>query len=135
MLHLKHTKHSLIALLITLFSNSVSVAQTNKIDNKLNSNKMVVEYIRYKIDTANINAFVAAIKEASEIVKADPNYVNIELCQGEEEPNNFIWRIEWKSTEGHLNGFRKSAKFSEFFAIVKPYFNNIQEMKHYNKIF
>jgi quinol monooxygenase YgiN len=96
---------------------------------------MVIEYIRYRIADEQTGAFVEAIKKASEIVKADPNYVHVELGQGEEEPNNFVWRIEWSSTEGHLNGFRKSAAFPAFFELVKPFFTQIQEMKHYKKLF
>jgi hypothetical protein len=33
--------------------------------------------------------------------------------------------------EGHEHGFRKEPAFREFFALVKPLFNDIQEMKHY----
>jgi hypothetical protein len=31
----------------------------------------------------------------------------------------------------HINGFRKSVVFPTFFANVKPFFDNIQEMRHY----
>jgi heme-degrading monooxygenase HmoA len=95
---------------------------------------MVVEYIRYKIDSNRAEGFVAAIKLASEIVKKDPNYIDIELTQCEEDPSLFTWRIIWTSIDGHLNGFRKSAVFSSFFSIVKPYFADIQEMQHYKKL-
>lgn len=40
-------------------------------------------------------------------------------------------RIEWDSIEGHEQGFRSSPQFGEFFAAVKPFFDQIQEMKHY----
>jgi hypothetical protein len=34
--------------------------------------------------------------------------------------------------EGHVNGFRTSQEFKPFFEAVKPFFNDIQEMRHYN---
>jgi len=33
--------------------------------------------------------------------------------------------------EGHEGGFRKEPQFHSFFDLVKPFFNQIQEMKHY----
>ncbi len=40
-------------------------------------------------------------------------------------------RIEWDSAEGHLQGFRSSPEFREFFANVRPYVGAIAEMRHY----
>lgn len=54
-----------------------------------------------------------------------------EIAQGVEEPDHFIVRIEWDSLEGHEKGFRTSAQFGPFFAKVKPFFQYIREMKHY----
>jgi hypothetical protein len=33
-----------------------------------------------------------------------------------------------------VQGFRQSADFGKFFALVKPYFNMIEEMEHYEKM-
>lgn len=40
-------------------------------------------------------------------------------------------RIEWDSVEGHEQGFRESPGFRGFFASVRPFFGNIEEMSHY----
>ncbi|MGB7955779.1 MAG: hypothetical protein WCF23_17535 [Candidatus Nitrosopolaris sp.] len=40
-------------------------------------------------------------------------------------------RIEWDSLEGHMKGFRSSPEFQVFFEAVKPLFNDIEEMQHY----
>jgi hypothetical protein len=42
-----------------------------------------------------------------------------------------IVRIEWDSAEGHLQGFRQSADFKPFLAATQPFFNDIEEMTHY----
>jgi hypothetical protein len=42
-----------------------------------------------------------------------------------------VVRIEWDSVEGHEQGFRSSPQFAEFFAAVRPFFFQIEEMKHY----
>ena len=48
-----------------------------------------------------------------------------------EEPHQYILIIHWTSIDDHLQGFRKSELFPPFFALVKPFYNNIEEMKHY----
>jgi hypothetical protein len=48
-----------------------------------------------------------------------------------EEPEHFVVRIQWDSVEGHEQGFRSSPHFAEFFAAVRPFFSEIEEMKHY----
>jgi len=48
-----------------------------------------------------------------------------------EKSENYILRIEWDSLEGHMKGFRSSPEFQLFFSAVQPFFNNIEEMRHY----
>lgn len=92
---------------------------------------MIIEYIRYKVPPEQREAFVQSYGHASEQLNASKFCLAYELSECEEEAGQFIVRIEWTSTGEHLNGFRKSADFPQFFNHVKPFFNNIQEMRHY----
>lgn len=92
---------------------------------------MVVEYIRYKIDKPRHAAFIEAYQNASSVLDASKFCLGYELTHCEEDKENFILRIEWTSTEDHLNGFRKSIEFREFLGHVRPFFNDIEEMNHY----
>jgi hypothetical protein len=40
-------------------------------------------------------------------------------------------RIEWDSTQGHLEGVRKSANFKSFLNAIGPFYGAIEEMTHY----
>ena len=92
---------------------------------------MIVEYIRYKIAEEQQQQFIQVIENACKIIAGCPDCLNHQLNHCEEDKANFIWRIEWVSVDRHLNGFRKSEQFAQFFQLVKPYFNDIQEMNHY----
>jgi len=93
---------------------------------------MVVEYIRYVIPEHQSAEFEDAYRRASGTLDADPHCLGYEVSRGMEEPDHFIVRIEWDSVEGHEQGFRRSGHFGEFFAAVKPFFAQIEEMKHYS---
>jgi len=92
---------------------------------------MVVEYIRYKIEDSRQEAFLQAYQHAAEFLIKSTSCLGYELTHCEEDKENFILRIEWTSTEDHLQGFRKSAEFRQFLNYVRPFFNDIQEMNHY----
>ena len=92
---------------------------------------MIVEYIRYAVPAEQAAAFEDAYRRAGSLLEADSHCLAFEVARGLEEPAHFIVRIEWDSLDGHEQGFRSSPRFREFFAAVKPFFSEIEEMKHY----
>ncbi len=92
---------------------------------------MIVEYVRYWIPAERQNDFEAAYSQAREGLSSSPRCLGYELSRCVEDPASYILRIEWDSLEGHLQGFRPSADFRTFFQAVRPYINDITEMRHY----
>lgn len=64
-------------------------------------------------------------------LQASPHCLGYELSRCEEEPTSYVLRISWTSTTDHLQGFRRSAEFGPFLAQVRPFIEQIQEMRHY----
>lgn len=93
---------------------------------------MIVEYIRYRIDDARSGAFEAAYGRAQEPLAASSHCLSYELSRCVDEPDHYILRIEWDSLDGHMKGFRQSAEFRAFFSQIRPYVNDIEEMRHYD---
>lgn len=95
---------------------------------------MIVEYIRYRVPADRAAEFEACYRAGATELEASSHCLRHEVARGVEEPENYIVRIEWDSMEGHLDGFRKSEGFGAFFAAVKPFFEEIEEMKHYEVV-
>ena len=93
---------------------------------------MTVEYIRYSIPAEQSADFLDGYRRASEPLLRSVHCLAYEISQCDEDSTSFILRIEWDSAEGHIDGFRKSPEFAEFFAAIKPFLPNIVEMRHYN---
>jgi quinol monooxygenase YgiN len=91
---------------------------------------MIVEYIRYTISEDRRAAFQADYATAQSALVASPHCLGWELTWCSEDPSQYILRIEWDSAEGHLQGFRRSPEFHGFFAAIRPYVGDIQEMRH-----
>lgn len=94
---------------------------------------MSIEYIRYKIGANASSEFVSAYEAAAKSLEASEYCLGYELTQCEEAPECYILRIEWTSTRDHLEGFRKSGDFKSFLPHIKPFIDNIEEMRHYKK--
>lgn len=92
---------------------------------------MVVEYIRYRIPESRAAAFEAAYTLAQAQLRLSPDCRGFELSRCEEEPEWYMLRIDWESTERHLEGFRKGPLFSAFLAHVRPFIDCVEEMRHY----
>jgi len=93
---------------------------------------MIVEYIRYSIAEADRQAFAVAYGRAQAALTRSPHCLAYELSHCVEDRGSYILRIEWDSTEGHLQGFRSSPEFRAFLADVRPFVGAIAEMRHYD---
>ena len=95
---------------------------------------MIVEYIRYTVaDEKRGEDLVTAYKQASQALDAAPECIRYELAVCEEDPTSYILRIEWRSTEEHLQGFRKGVHFPPFFRAIGAFVKEITEMRHYSQ--
>ena len=93
---------------------------------------MIVEYIRYAVaDRARRQELVQAYRRAAIALDKAPECLAYELTVCEEDEISAILRIEWESTEAHLQKFRKSTVFAEFFQAIGGFVKEITEMRHY----
>ena len=121
----------LCTLLLSVLSINVVFTKTNNKQMKSEKNYSV-EIIRYNVKQDQHTDFENAYIAAGKYLKASPYCLSYQIIHGKDEPDNYIVIIHWTSKEEYMNGFRKSEQFMPFFNLVKPFYNNIQEMKHYD---
>jgi hemoglobin len=93
---------------------------------------VIVEYVRYTVPAERAAQFEQAYEEAAGPLLASPNCLGYDVARCSEDPTSYVVRIHWDSAEGHLKGFRGGPEFARFFALVKPFFADIAEMRHYD---
>lgn len=76
-----------------------------------------------------------AYVDAAPILAEAPNSLGYDVAGCVEEPGVVVVRMRWDSAEGHLKGFRGSGQFRQFFVLVRPFFDAIEEMRHYEPVF
>ena len=92
---------------------------------------MVPEIIRYRIPQAQASAFEESYSQAAEILQQSEECLGYELVRCVKDRDLYLLIIRWKSASAHLEGFRRSGRFPEFFGLVKPFLPNLLEMEHY----
>ena len=100
----------------------------------MKDNMYSIEIIRYNVPDDQQENFEKSYARAGEHLKASPYCLGFEVIRGVEERNKYIVRIHWTSVDDHLQKFRNSEEFRSFFALIRGFYNNIEEMKHYEKI-
>jgi len=92
---------------------------------------MIIEYIRYELKKHEPADLITAYGAAAAALRASPECLGFDLSACEEAPNALVLRIHWTSTQDHLQGFRKGPQFPPFFAAIRPFVEEISEMRHY----
>jgi hemoglobin len=93
---------------------------------------MIVEYTRYKIDESRCKSFEEDYVKAVDALMSSSHSIASELSHCTEDPNDYVLRIGWDSEKSHLKGFRSSPEVKTFFAMLKPYLKEIEQMRHHD---
>jgi hypothetical protein len=94
---------------------------------------VTVEYVRYTVaDAARGAELVRAYERAARYLDESPECLAYELTTCEEDDTSWILRIEWRSTQAHLQGFRTGPQFPPFLREIRGFVNEITEMRHYH---
>jgi predicted dinucleotide-binding enzyme/quinol monooxygenase YgiN len=93
---------------------------------------IAVEYIRYRIPEDSTDAFAEAYRAAVVPLDVSEYCLGYDLSHCAEDPELFMLRIRWTSIDDHLQKFRSSEEFRQFFSHIGPFVGQIEEMQHYN---
>ena len=92
---------------------------------------MIVEYVRYSLTHHTPEELVAAYAAAGPHLQAAPECLGYDLTICADAPESVVVRIHWQSAEAHLQGFRPGPNFPPFLALVRPFLDEMAEMRHY----
>jgi heme-degrading monooxygenase HmoA len=94
---------------------------------------MVIEIADFKVRPEDRDAFSEAIRRAAASVLAQAaGYRRHTILACRETPGRFVLQVEWDSVEAHTTGFRQSAAFAEWRAIIGPFFQQPPHVEHFD---
>lgn len=86
------------------------------------------------IDVTDPTAFEAAYRQAKALVAATEGCRSIRMTHGVESPERFVLLVEWDSVEAHENNFRTTERFTQWRALIGPYFDGPPRVEHFTDV-
>lgn len=78
--------------------------------------------------------FQRSFAEASAIIASMPGYVSHQLKRCVEKSSRFLLLVNWEKLEDHTRGFRNSAQYQQWKALLHHYYDPFPEVEHYADI-
>ena len=92
---------------------------------------MILEHADIRIDPQQATAFEEAIERgARTVISGAKGFQGFKVNRSIESPGRYILTIYWATLEDHTVGFRESPAFTEWRAIVGPFFKQPPVVEH-----
>jgi heme-degrading monooxygenase HmoA len=92
---------------------------------------MILEVAVLDIKPGLTAEFEAAFQVAKKIIAAMPGYISHELQQCLENGDRYILLVRWQTLEDHTIGFRQSAQYQEWRALLHHFYDPFPLVEHY----
>jgi heme-degrading monooxygenase HmoA len=96
---------------------------------------MILEVAILQVEAGETAAFEAAFAQAQTIIAKMPGYVSHELQKCLEVPNQYILLVRWQTLADHTIGFRQSAEYQQWKALLHHFYDPFPTVEHYEPIF
>ncbi len=95
---------------------------------------MFLEHALINVTPGEESAFEADYAQARTVLASSPGCRRIQLHRGVEHPSRYLLLVEWETIDDHLVGFRQSANFAKWRALIGPHFDGVPEVDHYQPL-
>jgi len=93
---------------------------------------MILEVADIRIHPGQQTAFDEAIRRGVDtVVSKSPGFRGYKINRGIESPERYLLMIFWDTLENHTVDFRQSDAFTQWRAIVGPFFAQPPQVEHY----
>lgn len=93
---------------------------------------MVLELAILNVVPGREREFETAFESAERIIASMPGYLDHSLKRCVEKPSRYLLLVEWERLEDHTEGFRGSAAYQKWKALLHHFYDPFPEVEHYH---
>ena len=93
--------------------------------------RMVLEIAHIRVQAGRGTEFVAAYREARELLVSTQGCRSARMTRGVESAGEFTLLVEWDTLESHTENFRASDRFPRWRALIGPFFDGEPRVEHW----
>ncbi len=95
---------------------------------------MILEVAMLNIKPNLAPEFESAFRLASKIISSMNGYLEHELQKCLEQPDKYLLLVKWEALEDHTVGFRGSAQYQEWRALLHHFYDPFPIVEHFEKV-
>ncbi len=92
---------------------------------------MIREHALLPVRPGQEASFEEAFLAAKAIIAASPGFVSLALDRSLERPSSYLLLVEWETLEAHTVGFRGSAAYDEWRALLHHFYDPFPVVEHF----
>jgi heme-degrading monooxygenase HmoA len=92
---------------------------------------MVLEVALIDVLAGREDEFAAAYGKGHTLLATTPGCRSVRMTRGVESPSRFVLLVEWESVEAHLDNFRATDRFTQWRALLGPFFDGAPRVEHF----
>ncbi|MGG7510826.1 antibiotic biosynthesis monooxygenase family protein [Plantibacter sp. YIM 135249] len=95
---------------------------------------MITEHALLPVIAGREVEFEDAFAEARGIISAMPGFRSLSLSRSVETPNVYLLLVEWDTIEDHTIGFRGSAEYQDWRALLHRFYEPFPIVEHFTRV-
>ncbi len=92
---------------------------------------MILEQALLEVIAGRESDYEAALVDALPIIRAAEGCISAEVTRCVEEPNTYLLLVQWETLEDHTVGFRESAGFAQWRALLWEFYDPKPVVRHF----
>ena len=92
---------------------------------------MILEIATLDVIPGREEEFEQTFVEAQKIISSMQGYVDHELKRCVEHPSRYALFVNWEQIEDHTEGFRNSAEYQDWRALLHHFYDPPPQVEHY----
>jgi heme-degrading monooxygenase HmoA len=95
---------------------------------------MITEHALLPVIPGQEAEFIETMDRAKAIIAASPGFVSLRVGRCIERPSFFLLLVEWETLEAHTEGFRNSAAYEEWRALLHHFYDPFPVVEHFETV-
>ena len=95
---------------------------------------MILEVAILQVKPEQTKQFEQAFQQAAPLIMAQAGYLSHQLQRCVEQPHQYILLVEWESVAAHEEGFRQSAEYQQWKALLHHFYDPFPTVEHYESV-
>jgi heme-degrading monooxygenase HmoA len=95
---------------------------------------VILEHAVLSVKPDELEEFETAFALAQDIIAAVPGFRNLTLSRCLERDNSYLLLVEWDRLEDHTEGFRGSAEYRDWSALLHHFYDPFPVVEHYSRV-